>query len=106
MSAENVKKFVEALEKDTGLQKAIEAKEKAYTGKDRVKAIGDIIVPFAKEKGLPFTAEEFTAFEVAQGADKALSAEELAGVTGGKFCLTTKGNPGSWCLARPHAGIK
>ncbi len=93
MAKENVAKFYEKLAEDAALAEKLNALDKDFAEKNgtstddaamREKAVEAIIIPLAKEVGLPFTLEELKEYEQEQVKNKALSEDELEQVAGGK----------------------
>jgi pantothenate synthetase len=114
MAQENVKLFQEKLLESEELKAKLKAAGEAYTGDkaDAEKIAEAIIIPLAKEAGLPFTVEELKAAEAAMGQEGALNDEELEAVAGGKlafcFILGAKGKKvvgmaESFCLGFGYA---
>ncbi len=99
MAKENVGKFYEKLAQDAALAEKLNALDKDFAEKNgtaaddaatREKAVDAIIIPLAKEAGLPFTLEELKEYEQDQVKNMTLSEDELDQVAGGK--LVSKGN--------------
>ena len=93
MAKENVGKFYEKLAQDAALAEKLNALDKDFAEKNgastddaamREKAVEAVIVPLAKEVGLPFTLEELKEYEQEQVKNMTLSEDELAQVAGGK----------------------
>ena len=93
MAKENVGKFYEKLAQDAALAEKLNALDKDFAEKNgassddaamREKAVETIIIPLAKEVGLPFTLDELKAYEQEQVKNMALSEDELEQVAGGK----------------------
>ena len=72
MAKENVGKFYEKLAQDAALAEKLNALDKDFAEKNgastddaamREKAVETIIIPLAKEVGLPFTLDELKAYE-------------------------------------------
>ena len=95
MAKENVAKFYEKLAQDAALAEKLNEMDKAFVEKNeapadgadlafREKAAEAVIIPLAKEAGLPFTLEELKEYEQEQVKNKALSEDELEQVAGGK----------------------
>ena len=72
MAKENVAKFYEKLAEDAALAEKLNALDKDFAEKNgssaedaamREKAVDAIIIPLAKEIGLPFTLEELKEYE-------------------------------------------
>ena len=95
MAKENVAKFYEKLAQDAALAEKLNEMDKAFVEKNeapadgadlafREKAAEAVIIPLAKEVGLPFTLEELKEYEQEQVKNKALSEDELEQVAGGK----------------------
>jgi pantothenate synthetase len=113
MAQENVKLFKEKLLGSEELKAKLKAAEEAYTGDkaDAEKIAEAIIIPLAKEAGLPFTVEELKAAKEAEKQEGALSDKELESVAGGKsvdklgFCLFIGGGVGGSCAELIGAGF-
>ena len=93
MAKENVGKFYEKLAQDAALAEKLNAMDKDFAEKNgastddaamREKAVEAIIIPLAKEVGLPFTLEELKEYEQEQMKEMNLSEDELDQVAGGK----------------------
>ena len=93
MAKENVGKFYEKLAQDAALAEKLNALDKDFAEKNgtsaddaamREKAVEAIIIPLAKEVGLPFTLEELKEYEQEQMKNMTLSEDELDQVAGGK----------------------
>ena len=93
MAKENVGKFYEKLAQDAALAEKLNALDKDFAEKNgtsaddaamREKAVEAIIIPLAKEVGLPFTLEELKEYEQEQLKEMNLSEDELDQVAGGK----------------------
>ena len=93
MAKENVGKFYEKLAQDAALAEKLNALDKDFAEKNgastddaamREKAVEAIIIPLAKEVGLPFTLEELKEYEQEQMKEMNLSEDELDQVAGGK----------------------
>ncbi len=95
MAKENVGKFYDKLAQDAALAEKLNEMDKAFVEKNeapadgadlafREKAAEAVIIPLAKEAGLPFTLEELKEYEQEQVKNKALSEDELEQVAGGK----------------------
>lgn len=93
MAKENVGKFYEKLARDAALAEKLNALDKDFAEKNgpstddaamREKAVEAIIIPLAKEVGLPFTLEELKEYEQEQLKEMNLSEDELDQVAGGK----------------------
>ena len=93
MAKENVGKFYEKLAQDAALAEKLNALDKDFAEKNgassddaamREKAVETIIIPLAKEVGLPFTLDELKAYEQEQVKNMALSEDELEQVAGGR----------------------
>ena len=100
MAKENVGKFYEKLAQDAALAEKLNALDKDFAEKNgastddvamREKAVEAIIIPLAKEAGLPFTLEELKEYEQEQLKEMNLSEDELDQVAGGKYKL--RNNP-------------
>ena len=72
MAKENVGKFYEKLQEDAALAEKLNALDKDFAEKNegsaddiafREKAVAAIVIPLAKEVGLPFTLEELKEYE-------------------------------------------
>jgi pantothenate synthetase len=89
MAQENVKLFQEKLLESEELKAKLKAAGEAYTGDktDAAKIAESVIIPLAKEAGLPFTVEELKAVETAMEQEGALSDKELAAVAGGRMAI-------------------
>ncbi|WP_027397968.1 Nif11 family protein [Anaerovibrio lipolyticus] len=92
MAKENVGKFYDKLAQDAALAKKLNALDKEFAEKNgassddaamREKAAEAIIIPLAKEVGLPFTLEELKEYEQEQLKEMNLSEDELDQVAGG-----------------------
>ena len=92
MAKENVGKFYEKLAQDAALAEKLNALDKDFAEKNgtssddaamREKAVDAIIIPLAKEVGLPFTLEELKEYEQDQVKNMTLSEDELDQVAGG-----------------------
>ena len=92
MAKENVGKFYEKLAQDAALAEKLNALDKDFAEKNgastddaamREKAVDAIIIPLAKEVGLPFTIEELKEYEQEQLKEMNLSEDELDQVAGG-----------------------
>ena len=86
MAKENVAKFYEKLAEDTALAEKLNALDKEFPEKNeavadgadiREKAVEAIVLPLAKEVGLPFTLEELKEYEQDQMKEMNLSEDEL-----------------------------
>ena len=93
MAKENVAKFYEKLAEDAALAEKLNALDKDFAEKNgastddaamREKAVAAIVIPLAKEVGLPFTLEELKEYEQEQMKNMTLSEDELDQVAGGK----------------------
>ena len=93
MAKENVGKFYEKLAQDAALAEKLNALDKDFAEKNgastddaamREKAVDAIIIPLAKEVGLPFTIEELKEYEQEQLKEMNLSEDELDQVAGGQ----------------------
>ena len=93
MAKENVGKFYEKLAQDAALAEKLNALDKDFAEKNgassddaamREKAVEAIIIPLAKEVGLPFTLEELKEYEQEQMKEMNLSEGELDQVAGGR----------------------
>ena len=100
MAKENVGKFYEKFAQDAALAEKLNALAKDFAEKNGTsaddaamceKAVDVIIIPLAKEVGLPFTLEELKEYEQDQMKTMTLSEDELDQVAGGKFKL--RNNP-------------
>ena len=92
MAKENVGNFYEKLAQDAALAEKLNALDKDFAEKNgtssddaamREKAVDAIIIPLAKEIGLPFTLEELKEYEQEQMKNMTLSEDELDQVAGG-----------------------
>ena len=92
MAKENVAKFYEKLAEDTALAEKLNALDKEFAEKNeaaadgadiREKAAEAIVLPLAKEVGLPFTLEELKEYEQDRLKEMNLSEDELEQVAGG-----------------------
>ena len=111
MAKENVGKFYEKLAQDAALAEKLNALDKDFAEKNgasaddaamREKAVDAIIIPLAKEVGLPFTLEELKEYEQEQMKNMTLSEDELDQVAGGKRKGGSHGGgkttkPGAYC---------
>ena len=93
MAKENVGKFYDKLAQDAALAEKLNALDKDFAEKNgtssndaamREKAVEAVIVPLAKEVGLPFTLEELKEYEQDQMQNMTLSEDELDQVAGGR----------------------
>ncbi|WP_027397989.1 Nif11 family protein [Anaerovibrio lipolyticus] len=93
MAKENVGKFYDKLAQDAALAEKLNALDKEFAKKNgasaddavmREKAVDAIIIPLAKEVGLPFTLEELKEYEQDQMKNMTLSEDELDQVAGGQ----------------------
>ena len=93
MAKENVGKFYEKLAQDAALAEKLNALDKDFAEKNgtsaddaamREKAVEAIIIPLAKEVGLPFTLEELKEYEQDQMKNMTLAEDELDQVAGGR----------------------
>ena len=93
MAKENVGKFYEKLAQDAALAEKLNALDKDFAEKNegsaddaamREKAVEAIVLPLAKEVGLPFTLEELKEYEQEQLKEMNLSEDELDQVAGGR----------------------
>jgi len=93
MAKANAAKFYEKLQNDAALAEKLNALDKDFAEKNgassddaamREKAVETIIIPLAKEVGLPFTLDELKAYEQEQVKNMALSEDELEQVAGGR----------------------
>ena len=93
MAKENVGKFYEKLAQDAALAEKLNALDKDFAEKNegsaddiafREKAVAAIVIPLAKEVGLPFTLEELKEYEQEQLKEMNLSEDELEQVAGGR----------------------
>lgn len=93
MAKANVGKFYDKLAQDAALAEKLNALDKDFAEKNgtsvddaamREKAVEAIIIPLAKEAGLPFTLEELKEYEQEQLKEMNLSEDELDQVAGGK----------------------
>ena len=93
MAKENVAKFYEKLAEEAALAEKLNALDKDFAEKNgasaddaamREKAVEAVIVPLAKEVGLPFTLDELKEYEQEQLKEMNLSEDELDQVAGGK----------------------
>ena len=92
MAKENVGKFYEKLAQDAALAEKLNALDRDFAEKNdapaddmavREKAAEAIVLPLAKEVGLPFTIEELKEYEQEQMQNMTLSEDELDQVAGG-----------------------
>jgi pantothenate synthetase len=113
MAQENVKLFKEKLLESEELKAKLKAAGEAYTGDkaDAAKIAETVIIPLAKEAGLPFTVEELKAEEEADQQAGALSDKELEAVAGGRlrqnkigFCFVVGAGIGERCEALVGVG--
>ncbi len=107
MAKENVGKFYEKLAQDAALAEKLNALDKDFAEKNegsaddaamREKAVVAIVLPLAKEVGLPFTLEELKEYEQEQLKEMNLSEDELDQVAGGrktKFMGSSRKKDGS-----------
>ena len=93
MAKENVGKFYDKLAQDAALAEKLNALDKDFAEKNgasaddaamREKAVDAIIIPLAKEVGLPFTIEELKEYEQEQMKNMTISDDELDQVAGGR----------------------
>ena len=93
MAKANVGKFYEKLAQDAALAEKLTALDKNFAEKNgtsaddaamREKAVEAVIIPLAKEEGLPFTLEELKEYEQEQLKEMNLSEDELDQVAGGR----------------------
>ena len=93
MAKENVGKFYDKLAQDAALAEKLNALDKDFAEKNgasaddaamREKAVEAIIIPLAREVGLPFTLEELKEYEQEQMKEMNLSEDELDQVAGGR----------------------
>ena len=93
MAKENVGKFYDKLAQDAALAEKLNEMDKDFAEKNgtsvddaamREKAVEAIIIPLAKEAGLPFTLEELKEYEQEQLKEMNLSEDELDQVAGGR----------------------
>lgn len=93
MAKENVKAFMELVEKDSELQKKIQEADTAFAKNnkdvDENEALATILLPIAKEAGFEFTVEEFKDEMSEEGS--LLSVDELDQVAGGSILCTLIG---------------
>ena len=111
MAKANVGKFYEKLAQDAALAEKLNALDKDFAEKNegsaddaamREKAVEAIVIPLAKEVGLPFTLEELKEYEQEQLKEMNLSEDELDQVAGGRLKGGGGGNgksskPGAYC---------
>ena len=99
MAKENVGKFYDKLAQDAALAEKLNALDKDFAEKNgassddaamREKAVEAVIIPLAKEVGLPFTLEELKEYEQEQMNNMTLSDDELDHVAGGAARLKWK----------------
>ncbi len=92
MAKANVGKFYDKLQEDAALAEKLNAMDKDFAEKNgtsaddaamREKAVEAVIIPLAKEAGLPFTLEELKEYEQEQLKEMTLSEDELDQVAGG-----------------------
>ena len=100
MAKANVGKFYEKLAQDAALAEKLNALDKDFAEKNegsaddaamREKAVEAVIIPLAKEAGLPFTLEELKEYEQDQMKNMTLSEDELDQVAGGSGGKHSKG---------------
>ena len=92
MSAENVKRFYEAITRDEGLrQKLAELSQKhqgeAADEEARIRMVNEDVLPLAEEIGMPFTLEELKQYEKSmnkRNGDNELNDAELQSVAAGR----------------------
>ena len=93
MAKENVGKFYDKLSQDAALAEKLNEMDKDFAEKNgasaddiamREKAVDAIIIPLAKEAGLPFTLDELKEYEQEQLKEMNLSEDELNQVAGGR----------------------
>ena len=93
MAKENVGKFYDKLAQDAALAEKLNEMDKKFADTNegsaddaamREKAVETIIIPLAKEVGLPFTLEELKEYEQEQLKEMNLSEDELDQVAGGR----------------------
>ena len=93
MAKENVGKFYDKLAQDAALAAKLNEMDKNFAEKNgtsaddaamREKAVEAVIIPLAKEAGLPFTLEELKEYEQDQMKNMTLSEDELDQVAGGR----------------------
>ena len=84
MSNENIKKFIELVNKDEGLRKKLNSAAESYAGnKDDVKAIFEaVILPVAKEAGLELSYADMEELMKAP-AEGELAMADMKNVAGG-----------------------
>ena len=81
---ENVVKFFELYDNDEALRKRIEDAEAAYPGRLEIRdaVIEAVLLPVAKELGLPFTLRDLRVYESVMSAkrcpDEEMTEEELS----------------------------
>ncbi|WP_027397934.1 Nif11-like leader peptide family natural product precursor [Anaerovibrio lipolyticus] len=101
MAKENVGKFYDKLAQDAALAEKLNALDKKFADTNegsaddiafREKAVAAIVIPLAKEVGLPFTLEELKEYEQEQLKEMNLSEDELDQVAGGRFKGAGGGN--------------
>ncbi|ORU00105.1 hypothetical protein D081_1199 [Anaerovibrio sp. JC8] len=94
MAKENVGKFYAKLAQDAALAEKLNALDKDFADTNegsaddiafREKAAEAIVLPLAKEAGLPFTLEELKEYEQEQLKNMTLSEDELDQVAGGDW---------------------
>ena len=92
MAKENVGKFYEKLAQDAALAEKLNALDKKFADTNegsaddiafREKAVTAVVIPLAKEVGLPFTVEELKEYELERLKEMNLSEDELEQVAGG-----------------------
>ena len=92
MAKANAAKFYEKLQNDAALAEKLNEMDKDFAEKNgtsaedaamREKAVDAIIIPLAKEVGLPFTLEELKEYEQDRLKEMNLSEDELDQVAGG-----------------------
>jgi len=93
MAKENVGKLYDKLAQDAALAEKLNALDKKFADTNegsaddiafREKAVAAIVIPLAKEVGLPFTLEELKEYEQEQLKEMNLSEDELDQVAGGR----------------------
>ena len=116
MAKENVGKFYDKLAQDAALAEKLNALDKKFADTNegsaddiamREKAVEAIIIPLAKEVGLPFTLEKLKEYEQEQMNNMTLSDDELDQVAGGAARIDQGGssNGGDGMLACAFIGV-
>ena len=114
MAKANVGKFYEKLAQDAALAEKLNALDKDFAEKNegsaddiafREKAVAAIVIPLAKEAGLPFTLEELKAYEQEQLKEMNLSEDELEQVAGGRKKRPKDGDGGGRTAAGAYCAF-